>query len=185
MGTLQGLYAIGSIAGPYTMGLVMDAHPDAAKRYGTGFTITGVLVVVGGMCAVLLVQSSADRHRLAADTTITRPKPAIRLSPPSRSGRLGAGRWQTSTSSWWEVAPPGSPWRPSWPWPASRVTVLERRTEPVQSRAGTVLPRVLELLDGRAASPARFLDRAKTDQGQPAELLAHLGRNAAGALGGT
>jgi len=76
MGTLQGLYAIGSIAGPYTMGLVLDAHPDAASGYGTGFTITGVLVVVGGMCAVLLVNPSADRHRLAADTTSTANQPS-------------------------------------------------------------------------------------------------------------
>jgi 2-polyprenyl-6-methoxyphenol hydroxylase-like FAD-dependent oxidoreductase len=32
------------------------------------------------------------------------------------------------------------------------VTVLERRTDGVQSRAGTILPRVLELLDWRGHS---------------------------------
>jgi len=47
-----------------------------------------------------------------------------------------------------------------------RVTVLERRTEPVQSRAGTVLPRVLELLDARGIA-GRFLDRAKTIKANP------------------
>lgn len=39
------------------------------------------------------------------------------------------------------------------------VVVLERRTSPVQSRAGTVLPRVLELLDSRGIAQ-RFIDRA-------------------------
>lgn len=39
------------------------------------------------------------------------------------------------------------------------VVVLERRTEPVQSRAGTVLPRVLELLDSRGLAQ-RFIERA-------------------------
>jgi 2-polyprenyl-6-methoxyphenol hydroxylase-like FAD-dependent oxidoreductase len=39
------------------------------------------------------------------------------------------------------------------------VVVLERRTSPVQSRAGTVLPRVLELLDSRGLAQ-RFIDRA-------------------------
>lgn len=39
------------------------------------------------------------------------------------------------------------------------VVVLERRTGPVQSRAGTVLPRVLELLDSRGLAQ-QFIDRA-------------------------
>lgn len=41
------------------------------------------------------------------------------------------------------------------------VTVLERRTEYVQSRAGTVLPRVLELLDARGLAQA-FIERARS-----------------------
>ena len=46
------------------------------------------------------------------------------------------------------------------------VTVLERRTEPVQSRAGTVLPRVLELLDARGMVQ-QFLDRARAIRPNP------------------
>jgi 2-polyprenyl-6-methoxyphenol hydroxylase-like FAD-dependent oxidoreductase len=46
------------------------------------------------------------------------------------------------------------------------VTVLERRTEGVQSRAGTILPRVLELLDARGLAQA-FLDRARTIMANP------------------
>lgn len=41
------------------------------------------------------------------------------------------------------------------------VVVLERRTQPVQSRAGTILPRVLELLDSRGLAQ-KFIDRAAT-----------------------
>jgi 2-polyprenyl-6-methoxyphenol hydroxylase-like FAD-dependent oxidoreductase len=40
------------------------------------------------------------------------------------------------------------------------VTILERRTEGVQSRAGTILPRVLELLDTRGLAK-QFMDRAR------------------------
>lgn len=40
------------------------------------------------------------------------------------------------------------------------VAVYERRTQPVQSRAGTILPRVLELLDTRGLAQ-EFIDRAQ------------------------
>lgn len=42
----------------------------------------------------------------------------------------------------------------------ARVLVIERRTEGVQSRAGTVLPRVLELLDARGIA-GRFVARTR------------------------
>ncbi|MFF3494757.1 FAD-dependent oxidoreductase [Streptomyces sp. NPDC002795] len=48
----------------------------------------------------------------------------------------------------------------------ARVTVLERRTEPVQSRAGTVLPRVLELFDARGLAD-RFFERARSIKDNP------------------
>lgn len=47
-----------------------------------------------------------------------------------------------------------------------QVTVLERRTGYVQSRAGTILPRVLELLDARGLAQA-FIDRARTIRPNP------------------
>ncbi len=46
------------------------------------------------------------------------------------------------------------------------VTVLERRTEPVQSRAGTILPRVLELLDARGLAQ-ELIDRARQIRPNP------------------
>ncbi|MEV0084880.1 FAD-dependent oxidoreductase [Saccharopolyspora sp. NPDC050642] len=47
-----------------------------------------------------------------------------------------------------------------------RVTVLERRTKPVESRAGTVLPRVLELFDARGIAD-RFFERARSIRDNP------------------
>ena len=47
-----------------------------------------------------------------------------------------------------------------------RVTVLERRTQPVESRAGTILPRVLELLDARGLAD-RFIERARSIKENP------------------
>lgn len=54
----------------------------------------------------------------------------------------------------------------------ARVIVLERRTAPVQSRAGTVLPRVLELLDYRGHAD-RFIGRAAAIRKNPF-LLFHI-----------
>ncbi|REF00704.1 FAD-dependent oxidoreductase [Thermomonospora umbrina] len=48
----------------------------------------------------------------------------------------------------------------------ARVTVLERRREPVASRAGTILPRVLEILDSRGLA-GRFVERARALHGVP------------------
>ena len=47
-----------------------------------------------------------------------------------------------------------------------KVVVLERRTAPVQSRAGTVLPRVLELLDARGLAD-QFIARARRIRANP------------------
>ena len=48
----------------------------------------------------------------------------------------------------------------------AQVLVLERRIAPVQSRAGSVLPRVLELLDARGLAQT-FIDRARTIRDNP------------------
>ncbi len=47
-----------------------------------------------------------------------------------------------------------------------RVLVLERRVRPVESRAGTILPRVLELLDARGLATT-FIDRARKIRANP------------------
>lgn len=46
------------------------------------------------------------------------------------------------------------------------VVVLEQRTEPVKSRAGTILPRVLELLDTRGLAE-KFIERAESIRPNP------------------
>ena len=46
------------------------------------------------------------------------------------------------------------------------VTVFERRADPVQSRAGTILPRVLELFDARGLAQD-FIDRAREIRPNP------------------
>lgn len=48
----------------------------------------------------------------------------------------------------------------------SSVIVIERRTAPVQSRAGTVLPRVLDLFDARGVAE-RFIERAGKIRSNP------------------
>ena len=64
LGTLYGIYSIGSIGGPYVMGVILDAAPNLATGYQRGFTVLGTIVIVGGLCAALWVNPSGDRDRL-------------------------------------------------------------------------------------------------------------------------
>lgn len=48
----------------------------------------------------------------------------------------------------------------------AKVLVVERRTGPVESRAGTILPRVLELLDARGLA-GQFIERARKIRANP------------------
>ncbi|WP_433171451.1 MFS transporter [Actinoallomurus sp. CA-150999] len=65
LGTLYGLYSLGSVGGPYAMGLILDHAPDLATGYDRGFTVLGVIVLAGGLCAALCVNPGRDRGRLA------------------------------------------------------------------------------------------------------------------------
>jgi MFS family permease len=64
LGALYGLYSVGSIGGPYAMGLILDAAPDLATGYQRGFTVLGTIVIAGGLCAALWVNPGGDRDRL-------------------------------------------------------------------------------------------------------------------------
>ncbi|MDT0307533.1 MFS transporter [Streptomyces sp. DSM 44917] len=69
LGTLYGLYSLGSVSGPYAMGLILDHAPDLATGYDRGFTVLGVIVMAGGLCAALCVNPEGDRRAWAAPAT--------------------------------------------------------------------------------------------------------------------
>jgi MFS family permease len=82
LGTLYGLYSLGSIGGPYAMGLILDAAPDLATGYQRGFTVLGTIVIVGGLCAALWINPSGDRDRLVGQ---------VAARPPHVGATAGAG----------------------------------------------------------------------------------------------
>ncbi|MFF3494756.1 MFS transporter [Streptomyces sp. NPDC002795] len=90
LGTLNGLYSLGSIAGPYAMGLILDASADEASGYATGFTVTGLIVIAGGLCAAFLINPRRDRGRLAASPTTRTARAEQRGIAPRPLGQSGA-----------------------------------------------------------------------------------------------
>jgi len=85
LGALYGLYSIGSIGGPYAMGLILDAAPNLATGYQRGFTVLGTIVIVGGLCAAVWVNPSGDRDRLVGQVA-TRPPLGVAPDPAESTG---------------------------------------------------------------------------------------------------
>ncbi|MFJ9180616.1 MFS transporter [Streptomyces sp. NPDC102360] len=90
MGTLNGLYSLGSIAGPYSMGLILDASADQTTGYANGFTVTGLIVIAGGLCAAFFINPRRDREQLASDPTTRTARTGRRGIVPRPLGQTGA-----------------------------------------------------------------------------------------------
>jgi len=86
LGTLGGLFSVGSISGPYTMGLILDAAPNLATGYQRGFTVLGIIVIAGGLCAALWVNPSADRSRLVGQVVARPPQVGATSGPAEPTG---------------------------------------------------------------------------------------------------
>jgi MFS family permease len=68
MGMWYGAASIGSIAAPYVSGLLIDSAPSPAVGYERMFILAGVLLVAGGLAAMLLMRADQDAARLTART---------------------------------------------------------------------------------------------------------------------
>ena len=86
LGTLYGLYSVGSIGGPYAMGLILDAAPDLETGYQRGFTVLGVIVIAGGLCAALWVNPGGDRSRLLRHVAARPPHVGATSDPAEPTG---------------------------------------------------------------------------------------------------
>jgi predicted MFS family arabinose efflux permease len=77
-GTLLGVYvaisSFGAVASPPVMGRLLDSAATKADGYVTGFTVMAVILVIGGLAA-LLIRPERDASRLADHT-----EPAARAS---------------------------------------------------------------------------------------------------------
>ncbi|WP_326596626.1 MFS transporter [Streptomyces sp. NBC_01803] len=84
LGALYGLYSLGSVGGPYAMGVILDHAPDLATGYHRGFTVLGVIAIAGGLCAALCVNPGRDRGRLVGSVAAESPAPGGDGRQPGR-----------------------------------------------------------------------------------------------------
>lgn len=66
LGCLVAFYSMAGVLAPLVLGYLVDAAPDPIVGYGHGFATTGILMVVGGALAILLVRPERDLLRIAA-----------------------------------------------------------------------------------------------------------------------
>ncbi|MGD6756454.1 MFS transporter [Streptomyces sp. BH105] len=59
-----GIVTTAGLLAPYVTGLIIEAAPDPAAGYGLAFTAAGVLMLVGGLLAVIFVRPGRDARRL-------------------------------------------------------------------------------------------------------------------------
>ncbi|MCE3556563.1 MFS transporter, partial [Pseudonocardia sp. RS11V-5] len=60
LGIFLALMALGGLVGPYLTGVVVDAAASPAEGYATAFQVFGVMALIGGAAAVLLMNPERD-----------------------------------------------------------------------------------------------------------------------------
>lgn len=59
-----GIVTTAGLLAPYVTGLIIEAAPDPAAGYGLAFSAAGVLMLIGGLLAVIFVRPERDARRL-------------------------------------------------------------------------------------------------------------------------
>jgi MFS family permease len=70
LGVWYGTVSLASIAAPYVTGLILDSAPSVADGYRYAFVLAGVLLVVGGGLAALLIKPDRGAVRLRTSAVI-------------------------------------------------------------------------------------------------------------------
>ncbi|MGW1676194.1 MFS transporter [Saccharopolyspora sp. NPDC002376] len=65
-GIVTAFYSLGGIIAPVVIGKLVGASEKSADGYGQGFLILGVALLIGGLAALVLVNSDRDAAKLAA-----------------------------------------------------------------------------------------------------------------------
>lgn len=66
LGVFLALMAVGGLVAPYITGAIVDAAETPAIGYATAFQVFGVVVLIGGLIAMLTVNPERDAARIAA-----------------------------------------------------------------------------------------------------------------------
>ncbi|MBV9567694.1 MAG: MFS transporter [Hyphomicrobiales bacterium] len=85
LGISNAFYTLAGLLAPTIMGMVVDVGANPKAGFGTGFEFAGLLIVAGGLAAMLLIDPKADLARFNAEV-------APEASAPVTAAPGGRGR---------------------------------------------------------------------------------------------
>jgi MFS family permease len=73
LGMSNAFYTLAGLAAPTVMGMLVDVGANPKAGFGTGFEFAGLLIVAGGLAAMLLIDPKTDLARFNAIVSAKRP----------------------------------------------------------------------------------------------------------------
>ena len=75
LGISNAFYTLAGLLAPTIMGMIVDVGANPKAGFGTGFEFAGLLIVAGGLAAMLLIDPKADLERFNAEAAPEEPAP--------------------------------------------------------------------------------------------------------------
>ena len=75
LGMSNAFYTLAGLLAPTIMGMIVDVGANPKEGFGTGFEFAGLLIVAGGLAAMVLIDPKADLERFNAEATPEGPAP--------------------------------------------------------------------------------------------------------------
>jgi MFS family permease len=75
LGMSNAFYTLAGFFAPTIMGMIVDVGANPKAGFGTGFEFAGLLIVAGGLAAMLLIDPKADLERFNAEAAPEGPTP--------------------------------------------------------------------------------------------------------------
>jgi MFS family permease len=75
LGMSNAFYTLAGFLAPTIMGVIVDVGANPKAGFGTGFEFAGLLIVAGGLVAMLLIDPKADLERFNAEAAPEGPAP--------------------------------------------------------------------------------------------------------------
>jgi MFS family permease len=73
LGISNAFYTLAGLLAPTIMGMIVDVGANPKAGFGTGFEFAGLLIVAGGLAAMLLIDPKADLERFNAEAVAKQP----------------------------------------------------------------------------------------------------------------
>jgi MFS family permease len=76
LGMSNAFYTLAGFLAPVIMGKIVDVGANPKAGFATGFEFAGLLILAGGLAAMLLIDPKADLARFNAEAAPEAPAPA-------------------------------------------------------------------------------------------------------------